>query len=230
MIKKELIDRNPLRLLDSGSGKILDNGQMGVVVANAGIGKTSFLVQLALDSLLIGKNVLHISLDQSVKKVVLWYDEVYHNIKEIYNLGQSNELCETTLPHRFIMTFTSDRFTAQRLEDRLADLTEQGIFFPQVMLVDGLHFDDTIRETLSEIRLMARDHGFPVWFSAQNHREDAVDQDGVPSSISHVSDLFDIIIQLQPEGKDVNIVNLKGAMKTEGHLKLDPATFLVKQS
>lgn len=229
MIKKELIDRNPLRLLDSGSGKILDEGQMGAVVARAGVGKTSFLVQLAMDSLLKGKNVLHISLDQSVKKVVLWYDEVYHNIKEMYQLGHSNELCESTLPHRFIMAFNSDKFTAKRLEERLGDLTEQGIFFPQVMLVDGLNFDESIRETLTEIRLMARDHGFPVWFSAQS-KDGASDAEGIPESISHVSDLFEIIIQLQPEGKDVNILTIKGAQKAETALKLDPTTFLVRQS
>jgi ATP/maltotriose-dependent transcriptional regulator MalT len=42
------------------------------VLAPAGVGKTAFLVQLALNAMLQEKNVLHISLDEPVTKVSLW--------------------------------------------------------------------------------------------------------------------------------------------------------------
>ena len=63
----------------SGSAPLPEGG-FGAVLARAGVGKTAFLVQLALDSLLRGEPVLHISLDAPVQKVDLWYREVLANI------------------------------------------------------------------------------------------------------------------------------------------------------
>lgn len=230
MLKNDLIVRNPLRLIGEGTGHMLADGQFGAVLARAGVGKTSFLVQLALDSLLGGKNVLHISLEQPVKKVCLWYEEVFRNIAQEYRFENNNELWEEILPHRFIMTFNAERFKVPRLEERLADLTEQGIFFPQVVLIDGLAFDDAARDVLSELKLVARDHHFPIWFTIKIHGEDELGPDGVPSSISHISDLFDIMIQLMSKGKDVHVELLKGKKgRLDTRLILDPATLLIRQ-
>ncbi|MGC8735520.1 MAG: cytoplasmic protein [Dissulfurimicrobium sp.] len=231
MLKKDLIIRNPLRLLGESTGQMLTEGWFGAVLARAGVGKTSFLVQLALDSLLGGKNVLHISLGQAVKKVCLWYEEVFRNISREYQLENNNELWEEILPHRFIMTFNAERFKVPRLEERLADLTEQGIFFPQVVLIDGLLFDDATRDVLSELKLVARDHHFPVWFAVKTHGDDEIEPDGIPLSVAHTSDLFDIMIQLTSRGKGVHVELLKGKKgRMDTHLILDPATFLIKQS
>lgn len=231
MLKKDLIIRNPLRLIGDDTGHILTDGQFGAVLARAGVGKTPFLIQLALDSLLSGKNVLHISLEQPVKKVCLWYEEVFRNIAQEYQLENNNELWEEILPHRFIMTFNAERFKVPRLEERLTDLTEQGIFFPQVVLIDGFVFDETARDVLGELKLVARDHHFLVWFTIKIHGEDDFGPDGIPSSISHLSDMFDIMIQLISKGKDVHVELLKGKEgRLDTHLILDPATLLIKQS
>ncbi|MDA8161288.1 MAG: cytoplasmic protein [Desulfobacteraceae bacterium] len=231
MLKKDLIFRNPLRLIGEGAANILDDGQFGAVLARAGVGKTSFLVQLALDSLLRGKNVLHISLEQPVKKVCLWYEEVFRNISKEYRLDNNNELWEEILTHRFIMTFNAERFRVPRLEERLADLTEQGIFFPQVVLIDGLIFDDGVRDLLSELKLVAREAPFPVWFTIKIRGEDESGSGGVPSVISHVSDLFDIMIRLVSEVKGVHVELLKSKEGvSDPHLVLDPSTLLIKQS
>ena len=72
MLKKELVLKNPLRLMGYETDDILSEGGFGAVLARAGVGKTALLVQLALNNLLQNKNVLHISLDDPVKKVSLW--------------------------------------------------------------------------------------------------------------------------------------------------------------
>lgn len=229
MVKRELIVRNPLRILAQENGNALKEGEFGAVLARAGVGKTSFLVQLALDSLLTGKNVLHISLDQPVKKVTLWYDEVFQNIAESYQLDNSEELWETILPHRFIMTFQSSVFSADLLEQRLADLTEQGIFYPQITLIDGLKFDDEVREVLSELKLLAKEQGFPIWFAIRTHRDEPRSENGLPISVDQVEDLFEAIIELNPTGKDINVTLVKGRGEKEiPPLQLDPATLLIK--
>ncbi len=98
MLKKDLILRNPLRLMGRENEDILDSGQFGAVLARAGVGKTAFLVQLSLNALLRGKNVLHISLTDPVDKVSLWYKEVFNLIAEQYQIHQINQLWESVLP------------------------------------------------------------------------------------------------------------------------------------
>jgi len=230
MLKKDLIARNPLRILENTGNTVLNAGQFGMVAAMAGVGKTAMLVQLAMDSILNGKNVLHISIDQPVKKVVLWYDEVFNNIKQEYQLEHAeNEMWETILPHRFIMTYNVETFKPHRLEERINDLTEQGIFMPQVVIIDGLHFNPYARDTLTELKIMAKDHGFPIWFSATIPATDTNAETGIPESLANLSNMFDVILQLKPIGQEMQLNLLKGpsAAQTDIGLKLDPATMLV---
>ncbi len=210
MSKNNQILKSPLQFIKEDAGHILMDGQFGAILARAGEGKTSFLMHLALDSLLREKNVLHISLDQPITKVCLWYEEVLHRMSDQYNVSNINVLWETILPHRFIMTFNVEGFSVTRLEERLNDLTEQAIFFPQIVLIDGLPFDKTDVELLSELKVMAREHGFPVWFTMRIHREDKANQpDLIPSPISHFSDLFEVIVQLKPVGREINVQLIK---------------------
>ncbi len=160
MSESNQILNNPLKFIKEDAGHLLADGQFGAVLARAGEGKTSFLMHLAWDNLLKEKNVLHICLDQPIKKVCLWYEEVLHSISDQYELNTTNVMWETILPHRFIMTFNIEDFSAKRLEERINDLTEQGIFFPQIVLLDGLPFDKTEQASLSELKALAGKHGF----------------------------------------------------------------------
>jgi len=231
VLKNDLIYRNPLRLVGEDGSQILKEGELGVVLARAGVGKTSLLVQLALDSLLRHKNCLHISIEQPVQKVCLWYEEVFHHIAKQYNIKNTSELWEAILPHRFIMTFKEQAFSVPRLEERLADLTEQGIFYPQMVLLDGLTFNDEIRETLTELKLLARENGFPMWLTARIHRNEPEGEDGLPVSVSNVADIFETIIRLQPKGPEIHVDLVKGPGSGTHHgLVLDPSTLLIKEN
>ena len=98
MLKNELILKNPLRRMGYESDDILNKGQFGAVMARAGVGKTAFLVQLALNCMLREKKVLHISLEDPVKKVSLWYKEVFSRIATQYDIPQSGRLWDSVLP------------------------------------------------------------------------------------------------------------------------------------
>lgn len=230
MHKKDLIQRNPLRLLGDETEDILVDGGFGAVLARAGVGKTAFLVQLALDSLLRSRNVLHISLDAPVKKVGIWYEEVFRNIASHQDVKQIDQLWETILPHRFIMTFKVEGFSVLRLEERLTDLTEQGIFLPQVILIDGLPFDDTVRESLTHLKTLAKNWSVHVWFAVRTHRHEKPGPDGMPAPLLQVADLFEVAIQLQPEEQEIHVKVLKGGTtpSVSPELLLDPSTMLIK--
>ena len=230
MLKKDLILRNPLRLMGYDTEDILPAGGFGAVLARAGVGKTAFVVQLALNSLLRSKNVLHVSLNDPVEKVCLWYEEVFRHIAGQYQVDQTDKLWEAVLPYRLIMTFKVAGFTLPKLKERLAEITEQGVFFPQMILIDGLPFEADVAPDLAELKSMAAQNGQHIWFTVRTHRHEEPDDDGMPARIKAVSSLFDVIIALQPRDKQVYVKNLKQTAVAEAPapLILDPTTMLIK--
>ncbi len=230
MLKNELILKNPLRRMGYESDDILKGGEFGAVMARAGVGKTAFLVQLALNSMLREKNVLHISLNDPVKKVSLWYKEVFNRIATQYAIHQSVQLWDTILPHRFIMTFKVEGFSVPKLEERLTDLIEQDIFKPHAMIIDGLPFEDALNQDLAELKSLASRQGMHVWFTVRTHRHEEPGPNGTPAQLIPVADLFEVAIQLVPVGKQIQIKAFKGpgSRGDQPDLMLDPATMLIQ--
>jgi len=230
MLKNELILKNPLRRMGYESDDILDKGQFGAVMARAGVGKTAFLVQLALNCMLREKKVLHISLDDPVKKVSLWYKEVFSRIATQYDIPQSGQLWDAILPHRFIMTFRVEGFSVPKLEERLTDLIEQDIFKPDMMIIDGIPFEDSMSPDLANLKTLVNKHPMHVWFTIRTHRHEDPDPNGAPLQFIPVADLFEVAIHLVPVGKQILIKALKGARPhgDQTDLMLDPATMLIK--
>ena len=73
-MEDDLIVNNPLRALGlegKAGGKV--QSMMGLVMARAGLGKTAILVQFALDCMLLGNKVLHVSIGEGVDKTRAWY-------------------------------------------------------------------------------------------------------------------------------------------------------------
>jgi len=222
--------RNPLQFLGGQSEDILAPGQFGGVLARAGVGKTALMVQIALNSMLNGRNVLHISLNQPVNKASLWYRDIFGHLAAGYPAPQTDQLWESILPHRFIMTFRAESFSVPRLEERLTDLIEQKIFIPRMLIVDGLSFDESIRDMLSELKKLARLHGLHVWFSIRTHRHQDPGPGGVPKQLADVGDLFAVAVELTPVGEEIHVRPLKGVNLAPERtcLVLDPTTMLLK--
>ena len=230
MIKQELILRHPLGHLGLETEEILPAGKFGAVLAHAGIGKTALLVQLALNSMLRGRNVLHVSLQDPVNKVTLWYGELFNHLASRLEGAQVGRLWDAILPHRFIMTFRVESFTVPKLEERLNDITEQWIFKPEMMIIDGFHFDAPMRPALVSLKTLALRHGMHVWFTVHAHSNEKPDRDGLHPSFQPFSDLFDLILALHAERANVHIKAIRGlsSASATADLLLDPSTMLIK--
>jgi hypothetical protein len=229
MFKKELLLRNPLRMLGKGDEEILSEGMFGAVLANAGVGKTALLVQLALSAMLQSRNVLHISLDRSVEKVRLWYEELFQDISKEYPSPDIDQILDNALPHRFIMTFKVEGFSPAKLDERLMDLTAQDIFHPHMVIVDGFSFGPSARESLLELKRLANKYHVCVWLTVLTHRHETSTPEGMPADFSPVSDLFDVIFQLETKGPDIRIQPVKSnSSEASPHrMRLDPSTMLI---
>lgn len=230
MIKNEIIARNPLINLGYDNEYILSNGAFGAVLAHAGLGKTALLVQMALHAMLHEQPVLHVSLNDAVSKVDVWYRELFHDIAGKYDAAEVREFWEQTLTYRFIMTFKVEGFSAPKLEERLTDLMQQNIFKPHTVIIDGVKFDESGRGLLLELKEMARKYAMRIWFTVHTHRHEPPQPDGLPLSFLHVADLFDVLVQLEAKGPEVYIKAIKGQSdrSKRNALLVDPATMLVK--
>jgi hypothetical protein len=110
------------------------------------------------------------------------------------------------------------------------DLTAQGIFFPQMIILDGLPFDKPVTQILTDLKSLATDYRLPVWLAVRTNQNADLGSAGLPTQIDGISELFNVAIQLQPDGKEVQIEALKGGNPAAGqsNLYLDPSTLLIK--
>ncbi|MBN2539690.1 MAG: cytoplasmic protein [Deltaproteobacteria bacterium] len=227
MVKNDFAIKHPLGL-EGDATDIIAKGTFGAVLSRAGVGKTALLVQLALNAMLRDKNVLHISLNDPVDKITLWYKELFNLLAQRYAFEQAGQLWETLLPHRFIMTFRVAGFSVPRLKERLADLTGQDIFHPDMVIIDGLKFDESIREYLVDLKKLAEEQSFSTWFSVHTHRHEETPLNSIPVPLLDVEDLFDVALRLQPVGTDIHIQPLKGPISGLSPLALDASSMLIK--
>ncbi|MDW7774166.1 MAG: hypothetical protein SCH71_14870 [Desulfobulbaceae bacterium] len=226
-----LVKQNPLRVLKNGT----DSGwEMGLIMARPGLGKTALLVQIALDTILLGNRVIHVSIGESIDKTRAWYDDMIRHILQEHSVDRPHDLIDMVQRHRMIMTFKETTFTRSKLEERLNDMIMQDIFKPNCLVVDGFDFSDADRQNLKELREMAEAMSMQIWFSAVSHREDKrFSAAGVPAPCHEMDDLFDTVILIKPEeGKiRLHVVKNKGkAVASDLGLDLDPSTMMIKKS
>jgi len=232
MLKKEIIYRNPLLNLGYEHEDILPNGGLGAVLAHAGVGKTALLVQVALNMMIREESVLHVSLQDAVGKVDVWYRELFRNIAGNFTELEVQEYWNKIQSYRFIMTFRVESFSVPILEERLTDLLQQNIFKPHTVIIDGLRLDEAGRDQLVLLQELAKKYSMRIWFTVHAHRHERPAENGLPVFFLNVIDLFDVIVQLEAKGDEVYIKAVKGQSPgaKQDSLVLDPATMLIKNS
>lgn len=226
----DLVVNNPLRALgldDKAEGK----ESTGLVMARAGLGKTAILVQFALDCMLLGNKVLHVSIGEGVDKTRTWYDDILALLTD----GEKIETIPEIMQNRMIMTFKESGFSKALFVERLEDLVKQGIYQPECLIVDGYDFENNSKESLEEFKTVMAEQGIKMlWFSAVSHRnDDRVSAAGVPAPCHETDDLFDTVLLIKPEGDEMNLDIIKcdtGSIDPGSTLMLDPSTMLLKKS
>ncbi len=237
MGKEDLVANNPLRALGLEKEDGNDGRRVGLVMARAGLGKTAILVQIAMDSMLRNNKVLHVAIGEGLEKTKTWYDDILALMNQEQNGENFQQIVDDVMQSRMIMTFKENSFSAATLEERMDDLSQQGIFKADCLVVDGFDFTDAnSASALSELKgFMGKNDLKMIWFSAVSHRDDdRVSANGIPAPCHEVDDAFDTVLLISPEDGDLKLKTLKCSKECAADagksLSLDPATMLIKKA
>ena len=229
MYRKFLNARSPMRLLEKGLHGGLGIGNLGVLVAGHGVGKSSFLVGVATDELLRGGTVLHIALDQPVTHVRDFYNTVFDALASSTHLEDAPGTHAEIDTHRRIRAYKASDFNASKLADAVKIESDAGAR-PTLIVIDGLDQAKIENDELAGIRALAQELAAEVWFTAQSDSEKV---DGLPASFAGRDDMISVILALEPRGDEVTLRALKDHENEDLqdlHVGLDPRTLLLIRS
>ena len=229
MYRRFLTARSPLRLLEKGLHGGLGRGNLGLVLAGHGVGKTSFLVGVALDDLLRGRPVLHVALDHTVQHVRDHYDTVFEDLAATTHLENHAVVRAEIDRLRRIRAYPPTAFDAKRLREALDLETELGAK-PELIVVDGLDVAQRSREELARWADLARQAACEIWISSHAPGERIP---SLPEAIRPLADVFGVILALEPGHEAVALRALKEHDNPDLaalHVALDPRTLLLVRS
>jgi hypothetical protein len=230
MHRKELNERSPLRVLDQSIHGGLGRGNLGVVVARHGVGKTAFLVGVALDDLMRGRRVLHVAVGEPMEKVEAYYDEIFIDLAHEQRLEDQWAARMDAERNRRIQCYTGYDFTLDKLRETLAFWKKVNDFLPAAIVIEGFDFAAASAEQLAELREIARSADAEVWMSATTTRDAERNERGVPEPLAHLEGSVDVILSMAHDGKAVHVGLHKDHDNPEVsdlRLALDPRTMLL---
>ena len=229
---KDFATRSPLKILERASHKELGQGNLGVLIARAGVGKTACLIHIAFHKILCGEKMVHISMEDTPEKITAYFNVILSDIIQTLHMdaGQEQEIRALIDRNRMILAYLNQSFQIERLRENMKNLVEKITFVPQALIVDGLDFEKAEPRIFEGFREIAREFQLEIWFSALSHRHiKEVNERGIPYPCSTVDDFFSVIIQLEPNPSHVLLRLLKNhdsPVPRDATVKLDPNTCL----
>ncbi len=238
MYRKQVNEHSPIRILEQSIRGGLGRGNLGVVMARAGVGKTACLVHIGLDDLMRERPVLHVALDQTVDHVQSWYDAIFQDLAIRTDLDDHEEVAAMIARNRLIVSFLDHDLWPERL-DKTVELFKGNLKFrPVAILVDGypwtMHSTAENAAMIGALKAYAKMFDAELWMSAQTHRETTGDHPTrmVPPCAEYEG-LIDVALFLEPQGHDVVVRLLKDhgdAEPPDTPLRLHPDTLRLVSS
>ena len=221
MAKLELYNKSPIRAFDNAANGGLKAGEMGLVTSKKGVGKTAVLVQFGIDTLLNGKQLVHVSFDQVSSNVIEWYDTI---VQEIVKNKISDEYKEVIMRNRTILNFNQDNFNLEKVVNTLNALKAGGIGVAGVV-IDGVDFAKAKESDIQAVASYAKATKTKVWVSATAEGSKLSEQ--APKAILPY---FSFVVHLEPSKSNGTSVKVLKAGKQENvdtTLRLDSKNSLI---
>lgn len=229
MIREELVKRSPFRILESSTHGGLGKGNIGIITATKGVGKTACLVHLATDKLFQNKHVIHVSFSPDTSHIVSWYEDIFEEIAQRYKLDGAMEIHDEIVRHRIILNFRQDGVSALQVKKSLLSIINDAHFDANLVVIDGYDFAQSTPEEISLFKQLATELGIEVWFTATMAVPE--EQYGkIPAFLTQFADSVSVIIKLVAVEDYIHLNLIKdhdAVLNKDLHLKLDPQILLI---
>lgn len=168
-------------ILNGGLGR----GEIGIVTANTGVGKSHWLVAMGANAMRNGKNVLHYTFELTEQAVGLRYDsnlcginssEVINQKQRVIDFYEKNE----DLGRLIIKEYPTNSASVVTIRNHIDKLLLRG-FKPNVLIIDyadimrSTRAYDSLRHELKliyeELRNLAMEMNIPIWTASQANRD-----------------------------------------------------------
>jgi len=229
LYRKFLNARSPLRLLEKGLHGGLGPGNLGVVLAGHGVGKTSFLVGVAVDELLRSGRVLHVSLSHPVTHVRTHYDTVFEELANSKHLEDGASIHAEIDRHRSIRVYPPNELTTAKLRDAVKLETEMDNK-PSLIVLEGMDLSTLAQSDVQDLKALAKELDAEVWLESSTEEQQDIE---VPAAVAAFGDLISVILALEPGERTVKLRALKdhdNPNLADLHVALDPRTLLLVRS
>ncbi len=228
MLKKDLNLRSPIEKIIGIEN--ITNSNFGAVLSRAGVGKTRFLVQIALTQLLNDKKIVHVSLEDSMGKINLRYNEGYTNLVDSIGYVDPQKavrLWDDINLNKVGISYNEASFDTTKIKDYLKSFKKAQLPMPGIMIIDGLNFDGEITDILEDLKSLHQEFSISIWFAMRSHRDEALSKEGYPVQLETRKELFDKALFLQPVDNKIQAIVLKDGNKTNQKFLLEPATMML---
>lgn len=175
------------RSLEGGLGE----KELAMVIAPPGVGKSLWLVNQAVQSMIEGRKVLYVSLEMSEDKIAQRFDSVATLIPQgqlkdpsaQLKVGERLSIFQKNFPESklVIKEFPTGQATVNTLRALMVQLKNYEDFEPDVVIVDYLELMRPVRENqheyqaqqriAEELRGLAMENKFLVWTATQTNRQ-----------------------------------------------------------
>lgn len=209
----DLLDRSPLRALNVALGGGLRAGEVGLVQARPGIGKTQLVMELALERMLRGEAVLHVTAAGTAAQARDAYESLVIGLAHGMDPVARTELRLQVERHRILHATGGRPPTAERLAALLDTLAEVVEFQPKLVVVDA----SEPPEDFAALRGLVGRRGVALWWTSR-----------VPPAADPGPDVW---LELVPERTAVLLHGrrVRGRAEPFAPVRLDAATFVARE-
>lgn len=203
--------------IDILTGGGLGNGELGVIAAPSGIGKTWALATLGANAARVGKRVIHYTLELNENYVGLRYDTIFTGIEPgsvADNPEKVREAIDSTKGDIIIKYYPARSMTVHTLSAHMEHLINNNLK-PDLMLVD---YADLMRSVdkvdaryqelgaiYEELRGLCGELEIPCWTASQTQRssiqDDIIQADRIAESYNKIM-TADLVISLSRKLED----------------------------
>ena len=162
----------------------LGRGELGVIAANTGVGKSHFLVDMGCAAMRVGKNVIHYTFELSEHETGKRYDSNLCNIDSNEVIRRKSEVVDKykkmELGKLIIKEYPTGSASVLTLRNHIEKLMLKG-FKPSLVTVDyadvmkSSKAYDSLRHELkliyTELRNLAVDLNIPIWTASQANKD-----------------------------------------------------------